>query len=150
MTMPDDLIDPDALPPVERLRSIMRLLRSDRGCPWDREQTLDTLKRYLVEETYEVIDAIDGGDRALLKEELGDLLLQVVFQSQLCEDSEVVRLRHAVGAAGAPRHCASPGPYSSPMAGNSMPVLEQTQPASDTYGLHCETPPRDRPRRNAR
>lgn len=86
MTEFDDLLQPGGLPPVERLRAIMSLLRSDRGCPWDREQSLESLKRYLVEETYEVIDAIDGGDRALLQEELGDLLLQVVFQSQLCEE----------------------------------------------------------------
>lgn len=86
MTTPDDLACPGNLPPLERLRAIMRLLRSERGCPWDRKQTLQTLKRYLVEETYEVIDAIDGGDRRQLEEELGDLLLQVVFQSQLCEE----------------------------------------------------------------
>ena len=86
MTTLDDHSLSDDLSPLERLRAIMRLLRSERGCPWDREQTLDSLKRYLVEETYEVIDAIDGGDRLQLREELGDLLLQVVFQSQLCEE----------------------------------------------------------------
>lgn len=72
--------------PIDRLREIMQILRSEDGCPWDREQTLETLKPYLVEETYEVLDAIDSGDRKLLAEELGDLLLQVVFQSQLCAE----------------------------------------------------------------
>ena len=86
MSTPDELAAPGGLPPVARLRAIMRLLRSEDGCPWDRKQTLDSLKRYLVEETYEVLDAIDGGDRRQLEEELGDLLLQVVFQSQLCEE----------------------------------------------------------------
>jgi len=71
---------------IDHLVSIMRKLRSDDGCPWDREQTLQTLKENLIEEAYEVIDAIDGGDRKLLEEELGDLLLQVVFQAQLCEE----------------------------------------------------------------
>ncbi len=64
----------------------MRILRSPTGCPWDLKQTLTTLKEHLVEESHEVLDAIDSGDRQKLKEELGDLLLQVVFQSQLCNE----------------------------------------------------------------
>lgn len=74
------------LKPIDRLVEIMRLLRSDRGCPWDREQTLESLKQYLIEECYEVLEAVDSGDRVHLQEELGDLLLQVVFQSQLCSE----------------------------------------------------------------
>lgn len=73
--------------PIDRLIGIMRELRGPDGCPWDREQTLDSLKSNLVEETYEVIDAIESGDRAELREELGDLLLQVVFQAQICEEA---------------------------------------------------------------
>jgi len=68
---------------IERLLDIMQTLRSENGCPWDREQTLETLRPYAVEEVYEVIDAIDRGDVADHCEELGDLLLQVVFQTQL-------------------------------------------------------------------
>lgn len=64
----------------------MRRLRGPDGCPWDREQTIDSLKSNLIEETYEVIDAMESGDRADLKEELGDLLLQVVFQAQICDE----------------------------------------------------------------
>lgn len=64
----------------------MRILRGPGGCPWDHKQTLATLKEHLVEESHEVLDAIDSGDRAKLKEELGDLLLQVVFQAQLCRE----------------------------------------------------------------
>jgi len=62
---------------------LMDRLRDPGGCPWDREQTLDTLKTYLVEETYEVLDALEHGDPAAHCEELGDLLLQVIFQSKL-------------------------------------------------------------------
>lgn len=58
-------------------------MRAKDGCPWDREQTLDTLKQYLIEECYEVIDAIDSGDIDKHADELGDLLLQVVFQAQI-------------------------------------------------------------------
>lgn len=66
-----------------RLVGIMRKLRSPEGCPWDREQTLSSLRRYVVEETYEVLDAIEREDWAGLAEELGDLQLQVVFQSEI-------------------------------------------------------------------
>lgn len=71
---------------LERLLEIMVKLRSDQGCPWDREQTHQTLKPCVVEETYEVLEAIDSGDRDKLREELGDLLLQVVFHTQLAAE----------------------------------------------------------------
>jgi tetrapyrrole methylase family protein/MazG family protein len=68
---------------IERLLSIMERLRGPQGCPWDREQTLRTLRPYVLEETYEVLEAIDAGDPRDHCEELGDLLLQIVFQAQL-------------------------------------------------------------------
>ena len=74
-------IPPDAR--LARLLGIMARLRSDGGCPWDREQTLDTLKPFLVEESYELIDAIETGSVESHREELGDLLLQIVFQAQI-------------------------------------------------------------------
>jgi len=77
---------PEDWKPIDRLVDVMRILRGPGGCPWDHKQTLLTLKEHLVEESHEVLDAIDSGDRAKLKEELGDLLLQVVFQSQLCRE----------------------------------------------------------------
>lgn len=73
--------------PLPRLLAIMAALRSPDGCPWDREQTLDSLKQYLIEESYEVLDAIDSGEPVALEEELGDLLLQVVFQAQIASES---------------------------------------------------------------
>jgi MazG family protein len=68
---------------IEHLLAIMERLRGPGGCPWDREQTLQSLRPYVLEETYEVLEAIDGGDVADHREELGDLLLQIVFQAQL-------------------------------------------------------------------
>lgn len=68
---------------INRLLKIMARMRAPGGCPWDREQTLATLKQYLIEECYEVMDAIDSGDIDKHAEELGDLLLQVVFQAQI-------------------------------------------------------------------
>jgi tetrapyrrole methylase family protein/MazG family protein/ATP diphosphatase len=61
----------------------MRRLLAPGGCPWDREQSFETLRKYVLEEACEVIDAIDAGERGALREELGDLLLQVVFQAEL-------------------------------------------------------------------
>lgn len=65
------------------LLKIMELLRSENGCPWDREQDHQSLKKYLLEETYEVLEAIDMNDKKKLAEELGDLMLQVIFHAQI-------------------------------------------------------------------
>lgn len=70
----------------QKLVDIMALLRSKDGCPWDKVQTSESIKPYLIEETYEVIEAIDERDPAKMKEELGDLLLQIVFHSQIAKD----------------------------------------------------------------
>ena len=67
----------------EDLLSVTRILRSENGCPWDREQDHHSIRSELIEETYEVIEAIDNDDRTLLREELGDLLFQIVFHSQI-------------------------------------------------------------------
>ena len=68
------------------LLDIMKLLRSENGCPWDRDQDHESLKKYLIEETYEVLEAIDLKDDRKLCEELGDLLLQVVFHAQIAAE----------------------------------------------------------------
>lgn len=68
---------------IQRLVGLMQRLLAPGGCPWDREQTLETLLPYLVEETYEVVDAITSGSVPDHREELGDLLLQIIFQSEL-------------------------------------------------------------------
>ena len=71
---------------LEDLRAIMALLRSENGCPWDKVQTHRSIRRDLLEEAYETVDAIDTGDVANLREELGDLLLQVVFHARIEEE----------------------------------------------------------------
>jgi len=72
--------------PLGRLVQIMARLRGPEGCPWDREQTLATLKVYLVEESYEVQQALEEENPSALREELGDLLFQIVFQSRIAEE----------------------------------------------------------------
>ena len=68
---------------IEDLLEIMKILRSENGCPWDKVQTHESIRMDLIEETYEACEAIDRGDSALLREELGDVLLQVVFHCQI-------------------------------------------------------------------
>jgi MazG family protein len=80
------------------LVSIMAQLRSPDGCPWDREQTLASLRPYLLEETYEALEALDTGDMAGLREELGDLLLEVVFLSRIAEESGTFSVSDAIDA----------------------------------------------------
>jgi len=72
--------------PLESLLSIMDRLRGSDGCPWDREQTLETLRVFLLEETYEVLDAMEKNEPGPLKEELGDLLFQIIFQSRIASE----------------------------------------------------------------
>src|ERR1043166_2458467 len=92
---------------IERLLAIMARLRGPDGCPWDREQTLQTLRPYLLEETYEVLEAIESGDRRGHCEELGHLLLQIVFHAQLAQekgDWELADVAEAISAKLVRRH----------------------------------------------
>src|SRR5690348_6426630 len=82
----------------ERLVEIMARLRAPGGCPWDREQNFDTIKPYLLEETYEVMEAIDQRDFAALADELGDLLLQAVFFAQMAAEENKFRIDDSIDA----------------------------------------------------
>ena len=73
-------------PAIEELLKVMAKLRSPKGCPWDRAQTHLSLRRHAIEEVYELIDAIEALDDHEMAEELGDLLLQVVFHCQLARE----------------------------------------------------------------
>src|SRR5882762_9004386 len=84
----------------EKLVAVQKRLRAPDGCPWDREQTHTTLRTYLIEEAYEVLDALESGDDAKFAEEMGDLLLQIVFHSEIAREegrftvAEVIREIH--------------------------------------------------------
>jgi len=78
------------------LVEIMRTLRSPDGCPWDREQTLRSLRPFLLEETYEALEAIDAGSMDDVREELGDLLFEVVFLAQVCEEDGAFSVADAI------------------------------------------------------
>lgn len=90
------------LPPMEALLLIMRRLRDTRqGCPWDLEQTFETIAPYTIEEAYEVADAIRAGDMPALKAELGDLLLQVVYHAQMAAEAGTFTFEDVAEAIGA-------------------------------------------------
>ena len=82
----------------ERLVEIMARLRAPDGCPWDREQTFDSIKPYLLEETYEVLDSIDARDWNGLADELGDLILQAVFFAQMASEEGKFTIRESLDA----------------------------------------------------
>ena len=82
----------------EGLLALMARLRAPGGCPWDREQTLRTLRPYLVEEAYEVLDAIEREDWTHLPEELGDLQLQIVFQAQIAREAGLFTIDDVIDA----------------------------------------------------
>lgn len=84
--------------PLDALVEVMRDLRGEHGCPWDKEQTHQSLKPYVIEEAYEVWDAIDDGDPEKLCEELGDLLLQIAFHAQLAAETGSFDLNDVVRA----------------------------------------------------
>src|SRR5579883_1731288 len=101
------MADPRALEALGRLLDLVARLRAPGGCPWDRAQTWETLRPFLLEEAYEVLDAIAGGDPAALCEELGDLLLQVLLQAEIAAEgghftiadvADVVRNWHRIKA----------------------------------------------------
>src|SRR6202021_2036037 len=84
----------------EKLVAVQARVRAPNGCPWDREQTHQSLRTYLIEEAYEVLEALENGDDAKFAEEMGDLLLQIVFHSQIAKEegrfsvSDVIRAVH--------------------------------------------------------
>lgn len=81
------MYSPDDMKKFDTLAAIIARLRGPKGCPWDKEQTHQSLRENLLSECYEVLEALDGGESAKLQEELGDLLLQIVLQSQIAADS---------------------------------------------------------------
>jgi tetrapyrrole methylase family protein / MazG family protein len=81
---------------IQKLVDLVARLRGENGCPWDREQTRESLKPMLIEESYEVLDALDSDNPEELKEELGDLLFQVVFHAQIAEEKREFHLADVI------------------------------------------------------
>ncbi|MGR3178122.1 MAG: nucleoside triphosphate pyrophosphohydrolase [Candidatus Anammoxibacter sp.] len=109
----------------EDLVNLMRRLREKGGCPWDIEQTHESLKQYLVEETYEVIDAIDSGDEDKLKEELGDLFYQIIFHAQISEENGAFNMHDILKLGMEKMTRRHPHVFGNSKASNTKEVLEQ-------------------------
>src|SRR5215471_17490041 len=88
----------DAGSAFQTLVDIMARLRGPNGCPWDREQTLESLRAFLLEETHEVLEAIDRGDTKTLRGEIGDLIFEGVFLAQVCSDAGLFTVADSLGA----------------------------------------------------
>ncbi|MBP1743390.1 MAG: nucleotide pyrophosphohydrolase [Firmicutes bacterium] len=88
--------DTESVKDFTDLLAVMDTLREEGGCPWDREQTHESLRKYLVEESYEVIEAIDEGDYSMLSEELGDVLFQVVFHARIGKENEAFNMTDVI------------------------------------------------------
>src|SRR3984893_13956933 len=94
-------------PGLEAIFEVVARLRAPGGCPWDREQTHESLRPYLLEETYELLEAIDSGDDTKIKEELGDLLLQVAMHAEIAAEGgrfDAAQVSEAVAAKMVARH----------------------------------------------
>ena len=116
--------DPDSTA-FNRLRAIVTRLRAPDGCPWDREQTHATLRNDLIEEAWEVVDAIGRDDLAHLREELGDLLLQVVMHSQIASEAGHFTLDEVVGEIAEKLVRRHPHVFGEKKLGDSGAVLKQ-------------------------
>src|SRR6476660_1321343 len=104
MTKPEE---PPFSPGIGAIFEVVARLRAPGGCPWDREQTHESLRPYLLEETYELLEAIDSGDDAKIMEELGDLLLQVAMHAEIAAEASrftAAEVSEAVAAKMVKRH----------------------------------------------
>src|SRR6266849_10538432 len=110
MTKSESMPEPADLPyspGIEAIFEVVARLRAPGGCPWDREQTHESLRPYLLEETYELLEAIDSRDDAKMMEELGDLLLQVAMHAEIASEQsrfDAARVSEAVAAKMVARH----------------------------------------------
>jgi len=125
--------------PFWRVVKIMEILRGEGGCPWDREQTRESLKPYLIEEAYEVLEAIDEKDPEKLKEELGDLLLQIIFHAQMAKEKgefDVSQVLQTLAEKLIRRH---PHVFGEAMVENAQEVLENWEVIKEQEEGHSST-----------
>jgi len=127
-----------------RAVGIMARLRAPGGCPWDREQTFDSIRRYTVEETYEVLDAIERKDWQGLKDELGDLLLQVLFYAEMAQEAGYFRLQDVIENLNAKLIRRHPHVFASDRSvENSQQVLTKWEEIKRTERTEKEGNPKD-------
>ena len=116
-------------PGIESLFDVVARLRAPDGCPWDREQTHESLRPYLLEETYELLEAIDAGDDAKMKEELGDVLLQVAMHAEIAEQDGRFNAEQVSEAAAAKMVARHPHVFGDVAVANADEVLRNWEHA---------------------
>ena len=143
---------PAAIAALEESIAIMRLLRSPDGCPWDREQSFDSIKRYTLEEVYEVFDAIERRAWHELRDELGDLLLQVLFYAQMADEQGHFSIGDVAASLNAKLIRRHPHVFGGSVAADSDAVLlrweqikREEKAASGTNGGLLDDVPRSMP-----
>lgn len=112
-------------PEIEKLVTLMERLRAPDGCPWDREQTLDSLVPFIIEEAYEVVSAIDAKDPVEIKEELGDLLFQIIFCARITGEAKAFDLADVIDASYEKMVRRHPHVFGDSKAGTSEEVLKR-------------------------
>lgn len=125
-------------PGLDRLARVMARLRGPGGCPWDRAQTFATIAPYTIEEAYEVADAIHSGDMASLREELGDLLFQVVFHARMAEEAGHFTLADVAAAIAAKMERRHPHVF-----GDATPAVDATAQLVEWEAIKAAEKPRD-------
>jgi tetrapyrrole methylase family protein/MazG family protein len=130
---------PDAGQRFLDLLTMMARLRGEGGCPWDREQTRDSLRPFLVEETYELLDALDTGDVRRIREELGDLLFQVVFHAEIARERDEFSMAELLEALVAKMTRRHPHVFGDRAVGSAAEALAQWEAIKESEG---DGPPR--------
>ncbi|WP_432821300.1 nucleoside triphosphate pyrophosphohydrolase [Trichloromonas sp.] len=133
---------PCAQKAIKRLLDIMATLRSPTGCPWDAEQTPESLKPYIIEEAYEVIDAIDRNESGAIRDELGDLLLQIVFQSRIFEERGEFSLADVASAISDKLVRRHPHVFAGTPAGDAQTLADQWEAIKALENSEQGKPPR--------
>jgi ATP diphosphatase len=133
---------PAAGPELDRLARIMARLRGPGGCPWDRAQDFATIAPYTIEEAYEVADAIAEGNMAALREELGDLLFQVVFHAQMAEEAGHFTLADVAAGIAAKMERRHPHVFG-PEGSRATPAADATAQLVDWEAIKAAEKPRD-------
>src|SRR6202162_2153590 len=127
----------------EKLVALQPRLRAANGCPWDREQTHESLRKFLIEETYEVLDAMETGDAREFSSELGDLLLQIIFHSILAEEAGKFTISDVIESVHAKMVRRHPHVFGGATAKNSADVLKNWEQikASERAGAYGDKKP---------
>jgi len=124
---------------IEELLKIMEKLRGGKGCPWDREQTRDSLKPYIIEEAYELFEAIEENDPEKIKEELGDLLFQIVFQCQIAKERDDFEMSDVIETIGQKMVARHPHVFGDAECRTPEEVMRQWEVLKKQEGKHRES-----------